>query len=155
MGFGQRHASAALPPGKRIGTHCIGAWVDPRAGLEGPGKFASTGIWSPDRTARSESLFRSTVDRRFWENSCTAGSVVCCDVWSEYLNFSCSKFVGQRFGLYIFIWCISVKWTAGSVSWVTLIEELQMAVSRCDWICLLSKFGCFLYWYWYWYWYIC
>ena len=31
---GQRHAPAALPPG-RHGTHCIGCWVDPRAGLDG------------------------------------------------------------------------------------------------------------------------
>jgi hypothetical protein len=35
---GQRHASAALPPGKKPGTHCIGGWVGPRAGLDGCGK---------------------------------------------------------------------------------------------------------------------
>jgi hypothetical protein len=28
---GQRHASAALPPGKRTGTHFTGGWVSPRA----------------------------------------------------------------------------------------------------------------------------
>jgi hypothetical protein len=32
---GQRHASAALTPVKRPGTHCIGDWVGPRAGLDG------------------------------------------------------------------------------------------------------------------------
>ena len=32
------HAPAALPPGKRPGTHCIGGWVGPRAGLDGCGK---------------------------------------------------------------------------------------------------------------------
>jgi hypothetical protein len=32
---GQFHAPAALPPGKRPGTHCIGGWVGPRAGLDG------------------------------------------------------------------------------------------------------------------------
>jgi hypothetical protein len=31
----QRHASAALPPGKRPGTPCIQGWVGPRGGLEG------------------------------------------------------------------------------------------------------------------------
>jgi hypothetical protein len=36
---GQRHAPAALPPGKRPGTHCIGGWVGPRAGLDRCGKF--------------------------------------------------------------------------------------------------------------------
>jgi hypothetical protein len=83
---GQRYVSAALPPGKRLGTHCMGVWVGPRAGLEGPGKFAPTAIRSPDRPARSESLFRPTVDRRFWQNSCTLGGVVYCDVWTEYLT---------------------------------------------------------------------
>jgi len=37
----QRHVPAALPPGKRPGTHFIGDWVDPRAGLDGCGKFRS------------------------------------------------------------------------------------------------------------------
>ena len=30
----QRHAPAALPLGKRPGTHCIGGWVGPRARLD-------------------------------------------------------------------------------------------------------------------------
>jgi hypothetical protein len=34
---GQRHASAALPPGKNR-YHRIGGWVGPRAGLDGCGK---------------------------------------------------------------------------------------------------------------------
>ena len=52
---GQRHAPAALPPGKRPGTHCIGGLVGPRAGLDGCGKsHLPTGIRSPDLPARSE-----------------------------------------------------------------------------------------------------
>jgi hypothetical protein len=35
---GQLHTPAALPPGKRPGTHCIGGWMGPRAGLDGCGK---------------------------------------------------------------------------------------------------------------------
>jgi hypothetical protein len=31
---GQLHAPAALPPGKSPGTHFIGGWVDPTAGLD-------------------------------------------------------------------------------------------------------------------------
>jgi len=31
---GQDHAPAAMPPGKRPGTHCIGGCVGPRAGLD-------------------------------------------------------------------------------------------------------------------------
>ena len=36
---GQRHAPAALPPGKRPGNHCTGGWVDPGAGNDGCGKI--------------------------------------------------------------------------------------------------------------------
>jgi hypothetical protein len=32
---GERNAPAASPPGKRLSTHCIGGWVDARAGLDG------------------------------------------------------------------------------------------------------------------------
>jgi len=53
---GQRHAPAALPPGKP-GTHCTGGWVSPRTGLEGVENLAPTGIRSADRPARSESLY--------------------------------------------------------------------------------------------------
>jgi hypothetical protein len=35
---GQRHATAALPAGKRVATRCIGGWLGPRAGLDGCGK---------------------------------------------------------------------------------------------------------------------
>ena len=56
---GQRHAPAALPPGKRSGIHCIGGWVGPRTGLAVCGKSRPpTGIRSPDRPARTESLYR-------------------------------------------------------------------------------------------------
>jgi hypothetical protein len=43
---GQRHAPAALPPGKKTGTHFIGGWMGPRTGAENP---APTGIGSPER----------------------------------------------------------------------------------------------------------
>ena len=35
---GQRHAPAALPPGKRPGTYCIGGCVGSRASLDECGK---------------------------------------------------------------------------------------------------------------------
>ena len=39
MGLGgQLHAPAALPAGKKPGTHCIGGWVGPTAGLDRRGK---------------------------------------------------------------------------------------------------------------------
>ena len=34
----QLYTPVALPPGKEPGTHCIGGWVGPRAGLDKCGK---------------------------------------------------------------------------------------------------------------------
>jgi hypothetical protein len=55
----QRHALAALPPGKRHGSDCVRGWVVARAGLGGCGKSRPpTRIRSPYLSARSESLYR-------------------------------------------------------------------------------------------------
>ena len=55
---GQRHAPATLYPRERPGTHCTGGCVGPRAGLDRCGKSrAPTGIRSPDRPVRSQSLY--------------------------------------------------------------------------------------------------
>jgi hypothetical protein len=51
---GQHHAPVALPPGKRPGTHFTGS----RVGRRDCEKFLFTGIRSPDRPARSDSLYR-------------------------------------------------------------------------------------------------
>jgi hypothetical protein len=40
---GQRHAPAALPPGKGFGTYGTGGWVGPRAGIDGCGKYRPHG----------------------------------------------------------------------------------------------------------------
>ena len=57
---GQRHARAALYPQERPGAQCTGGWIDTRAVLDRCGKSRPppTGIWSPDRPARSQSLYR-------------------------------------------------------------------------------------------------
>jgi len=55
---GQRHASVAPYPRERLGTHCTGGWVGPRAGLDWCGKSRPTGIRFPDRPARRQSLYR-------------------------------------------------------------------------------------------------
>ena len=54
---GQRHAPAAFYPRERPGTHCTGGWVGSRAGLEAE-NLAPTGIRSPVRPTRSQSLYR-------------------------------------------------------------------------------------------------
>jgi hypothetical protein len=55
---GQRHTPAALSPGKRPGTHCIGGWWDPGPVWTGAENLATTEIRFPDSPARSESLYR-------------------------------------------------------------------------------------------------
>ena len=59
MGLGgQRHAAAALTR-KETRYRCEGGWLGPRAGLDGCVKSRlPTGIRSPDRPARIESLYR-------------------------------------------------------------------------------------------------
>jgi len=54
----QRHAPAALPPGKRPGIYCIGGWLGPRIGLDGCGKTRLHRNSIPDLPARSQSLYR-------------------------------------------------------------------------------------------------
>jgi hypothetical protein len=62
MGMGgQHHVPAALPPVARPGTHFIGGWLGSRAGLDGCGQARPTGIRSPDRPARSQSLYRLRI----------------------------------------------------------------------------------------------
>ena len=58
MGWVVNATPRLLYPRERSGTHCEGGWVGPRAGLDGCGKSRPTGIRSPDRPARSQSLYR-------------------------------------------------------------------------------------------------
>jgi len=44
---GQRHAPAALLPENRLGTHFIGGWLGPRAGLDKCGKISPTTGFDP------------------------------------------------------------------------------------------------------------
>jgi hypothetical protein len=53
----QRHAPASLPR-QRSGSYCTGGWMGPRPVWTSAGNFAPTGIRSPYRPARSESLYR-------------------------------------------------------------------------------------------------
>ena len=57
-------------------THCIGSWVGPRTG--GGENLAATGIRSPDRSARSESLYRQSYP----------GPQTCSGVWQ--IEIRCS-----------------------------------------------------------------
>jgi len=59
MGWVVNATPQPLYPRERPGTHCIGGWVSPKAGLDRSGKSRSpTSVRSPDRPARSKSLYR-------------------------------------------------------------------------------------------------
>ena len=47
-----------LDPRERPDTSCIGGWVGLGADLDGHGNFATNVIRFPDRSVRSESLYR-------------------------------------------------------------------------------------------------
>ena len=55
-GSASRHGRSL--PRERPGTHCTGGWVGPRAGLDRCENLAPNEIRSPDRPARSQSLYR-------------------------------------------------------------------------------------------------
>jgi hypothetical protein len=76
MGWVVKPTPRTLYPRERHGNHCIGGWVGPRAGLDGDEKSRPpTGIRSPDRLARSESLYRLS-------------SPGPCTVWVTTKNYS-------------------------------------------------------------------
>jgi hypothetical protein len=62
------------------GTHCTGGWVGPMAGLDVCEKSHPTGIRSPDRPARSYSLYRLSYPAHDYEHvlqeNCGPGSSV-------------------------------------------------------------------------------
>jgi hypothetical protein len=58
MGWVVNATPRPLYPREKPSTYCIVGWVGPSAGLVGCEKCRPTGIRSPDRPARSESLYR-------------------------------------------------------------------------------------------------
>jgi len=58
---GQHHVLAALPLGKRPGTHCMSLGGQVCTGAE---NLARTGIWSPDYPVRSELLHRQICSKK-------------------------------------------------------------------------------------------
>ena len=83
---GQRHAPAALPPGKSPGTHFIGGWVGPRAGLDGCGKSRPPPPGFDPRTVQpiaSRCTDRAIPDHLFVlvKNKKTTDTEIKCHVW--------------------------------------------------------------------------
>ena len=90
MGMGgQHHAPAALHPGKRPDADCIGAWAGPGPVWTGTENLHPSGIRSPDRPFRSESLYRLRYtgpqidsDPNYSENSTGSRHFSRCDTLS-------------------------------------------------------------------------
>jgi hypothetical protein len=92
---GQRYAPAVLLPGKTPGTHCIVGWGGPGPVWTGAENLAPTRIRSPDRPARSESLYRLSYPGRITGN--TAGELhqVKCDIrWRNMVEVKVSEEYG-------------------------------------------------------------
>jgi hypothetical protein len=70
---GQLHTPAALPPGRALGTHWIGGWVDPRAVLE---EVVKRKIPSPRRESNSKTPIVQPVAQRYTNWAITALRVV-------------------------------------------------------------------------------
>jgi len=62
---GHHHAPAGPYPRERPGTHFTGGWVGLMAGLDWCGKSRPTGIRSPDRPARRQSLYQLSYPAGF------------------------------------------------------------------------------------------
>jgi hypothetical protein len=75
---------------ERPGTHCIGGWVGPGLVCKSAENLAPTGIRSPDRPARSESLYRLSYRGAYYHMVLEIMCDVCCRL--EY------KWKRQAFG---------------------------------------------------------
>ena len=102
MGVGsQRHTLAALPSGKRPGSHSTGGYVGPRADMDGCGKYPLMGIRSPDRPVRSKSLYRLSYPRpRTYSMSITKKKTSLIILVREITFFLCSE-IHANLQLYI------------------------------------------------------
>jgi hypothetical protein len=69
-----------LYPRERPGTDCTGGWVLPRAGLDVCEKSCPTGIRSPHRPARRESLYRLSYPAH------------CLPLLIQLFSYTCRKF---------------------------------------------------------------
>ena len=107
MGIVVNDTRRPLSPRERAGTHWIGRWVGLRADLDGYGNSRPhTGIRSPDRSARSESLYRLRIRKVFWV-ACSE-QVNCVNVFGMGNSNSLTTKSST---------CVSVSFLSGIISW--------------------------------------
>ena len=115
---GQRHAPAALPPWKRLGTHCIGGWVASGSYWTVAEDLAFAGVKIPDRPAGSVVAIPTELSRPSLcatRNECLR--VVLMKFSAHCLNrisscFTFSFFLGMAWSI---LYCC-VRWGSASAS---------------------------------------
>jgi hypothetical protein len=132
---GQRHAPAALYPQERPGTHCTGGWEGPGPVWTGAENLASTRIRSPDRPARSQSLYRLS-----YAAHAVAGCIfVIRDILNFFKKVSYLTALNQKIQI---IPSLAVRMTPSgrNVSPVHTVHHMSRleALALSDWILYLS-----------------
>jgi hypothetical protein len=85
-------------PRERPGNHCTGGWVGPRAGLACAKNRTPTGIRSPDRPARSQSLYRLNYPaRKILYVVDKNGFLLFLKFWTRFVNLMQKHFVVTPF----------------------------------------------------------
>jgi len=131
-----RHASVALPPFKELVPLVQGAGLAAGQAWTAAGNLTYTGIRSPDRPARSESLY--------WLGHSRSTKVVV--TWMKFSAFICPH-IECRCVCFIHIWigrCPHI--------WAYTFANLRCPMSRCQpvnkrhacWISRETKFRCLL-----------
>jgi len=102
MGVGcQSFVPAALPQGKRPGTHCTGSWEGPREGLDGCGKSRPPRKFDPRTVQPVASRYTDwaipahnvTVNLNFWNSACSY-------YWKAVFSPSCKKRGGNTYSVW-------------------------------------------------------
>ena len=93
---GKRQAPALLPLGKRLSTHFTGGCVVLGVSMDGCGKSHPTGIRSPDRAPRSESLYRLSYSSPLTDGGAVINLKVSggweCQIWTALSTLVAPKF---------------------------------------------------------------
>jgi hypothetical protein len=135
MGWVVNATPRSLYPWENPGTHCVRGWVGPRAGLEGEKNLVPTGIRSPDRPARGESLYRliylALGKKRIYFPCLESNydSAVVQPVWATPSPCLCTEiifFYSQPFcfcysfcWIYLCGWLLSQQCNSATVHWLS------------------------------------
>jgi hypothetical protein len=125
MGMGgQIHPLAALPPGNRPGTHCIGRWIGPRAGLDDCEKYHPPPGFDPRTVQLVASRYTDSTKPTQYSNSFPELTSRWEDIGTDITGVVYSSYIQS----------------GAEVAWHSVYNVLHL-VSRdcCDTLCTYSK----------------